>query len=329
MTNINYRKKNIFFTFVTCLFIINACGQSPPPETPTPEVVSLNTKLLLDNIEGSLLNDCTLAVIVNVFGENFRLNVTVQAEAGILFKNSPSIIPSADRRRALIENLDMRASESRQLLFPCEVDTNTTMPGEYVIETAVYTPQYGGSIVTLAEESIKAFISVQDEDGPQFLSSQEAFDELFQGSYIIRNTNLSALIKLDEIEQPSKGIIMVKVPSNKNGYTPQVIISVLGGALFKDTPFVNVDPSKRYATGTPGQIAELGSRILTFPFELDSSSFDGIYTIELLLRSEEYEVKELLPVAIKVSSSTAKSSRSWLSSQEISLPDPTATSETP
>jgi len=334
------------FIVAVFLLITASCGPTPTPTptplptltptptstpAPTPTPAPLTAQVVSGEVEGSRLTDGTLSVQI-YSQEDAQLDLNVQAEAGIVFEEPQpkglSIDVGQDRRRISIRGISMWAFHSLNLPFPYQVDSNTSFSGEYVIRVSMTRSSVGDTkSKPPIEVRVRTFILVEGKDSVRFLPKQRDFDQLLNGkyAYLLANTRLPVLVKLDEVREPTRGMITVKVPSEQDGYEPQVTVKVLGGILFDEALSTGSDTLTRSVVISPGPIAAFGSRLLELPFQLDRNSLDGTYPIRLTVQDGQQQLEDQLPIAIGLSSSQKKPEEQWLFPREI----PVSTSSPP
>lgn len=298
------------FFLTSCLVSSQKFGfnfSSSPENQPSPTPPILEVTQRFNEIEGSPLTEGLLIVILNAYENGANLNISIESENGIIFRQNATKNVSTE----------MFPYDSRELLFPYDVNQNIPLSGEYITNVVVSNQD------TEIRDHVKTFVLVQGDD-VILLPSQSDFDQLLEGGHRLPNSGFTVKINLSGQEQPTEGELIVKIPSGVEAYNPEVKVTTLGGVVFEDAPLVDVSVSRHSATGSPGPINAPGSRLIKFPFSLDEYSDDGRYSLKFRVSvPDDTVITDNSPIAIKVSSSTVKDNTSWLSVEEIPLPPST------
>ena len=325
------KSKKLLLLLILWLLPAQACASAtntPAPPSTSPEYKAIELVNLCDELNDGKLKECDLVVIVKSLTQTLNVNIVAQATAGILFKEYVQGELDTNRRKIVI-SLSLAPNEERRLILPYEVDETVLFSGEYVIKVDAVESKNS----VLFSNRTKAFVRVQAGQKPELLPTQQEFDNHFSNSFhyiysnieLSTNDKLSVLIQLQDIPEPTEGQVLVKVVSDEDNYNPTIEMQISGGILFEETSLIEVNNSQYVALNSPGIIQATGSRILVFPFHLDTQSVDGTYSIVIISKDETGIVREdISSLGIEKFSSTVKDELAWLTTITFNLlPTPT------
>lgn len=221
---------------------------------------------------------CYLVVTVGAFEHALKATITAEVAGGVQFDPAyGQFFVSGDGRSGASAPIEIPLLETRQVVIPLIADPANTISGGYIVLVRAT-----GSGLNEQRFQTYAIAYVKTEaDSAHILSSAQALDAEF-GAFVPGSGDLSYLVAVDPLD-PTRGNLLVKIPSRIDSYQPELVVTVRDGIAFEQTT-TSLAIEGREARQKLGVISAGGYRIAAFPFTLVPGSLGGQRVITVGVR---------------------------------------------
>ncbi len=240
---------------------------------------------------------CYLVVSMGAFEQALKATLSVEATGGVRFDRAFGLLfVSSDGRSGATAPIDVPLMETRQLAIPLIAEPAQALSGGYLI----FVRATGSE---LADQRFQTFamVYVQVEAGSaRIVTSPQILDAAY-GIFVQGSGDLSYLVTIDA-QDPTRGRLIVKVPSRYDSFQPEVIVTVRDGIAFEQSS-TNLVIGAREVRQKLGVIHAGGYRIVSFPFTYVPGSLSGQRVITVGIREGEVVTRlEVAPITLVLQS---------------------------
>jgi hypothetical protein len=270
-------------------------------------------ELKLDATAQADPRQCQISVTIDRPPNDVDLAITVTAKTGIRIVDPKT---RAGLRSVTRDVGTIFPREERILTFDCFFDNDRTLhSGAYVVKAvakhrapkAVKDKQYATGKTLL-------YVELRPDYTNAFLPGEDEFDELFDKPYETGAYYQYKLDLADEASKPNKGLLHVRINSEKDDFSPTLYVVVSGGVAFQRpvfSEFIKI-PEESLVNIEASGIDSGGSRIVTIPFSVIPDAIPGSYGIKVLQAGQGETPGEMAPLYIGVKSSAESPGQLWL-----------------